>query len=320
MVKALYGLLIVAAVLFLVGVLLYVHSSREAESICRGIVAKIADTNPELSIDVGSYEYSLIGFKPSITDVTISNATTKAIINIDRIDFTIAEDERNIVIKYDIKNISMNDRVIRKGWDVERFMFQRRLFELLGDPESKKLKFDAYGRIEVTNNGRNMFIQNVVSNYSGIKLITSTRLSGVDALSDDFLVAVFGNNEDAFYKTLSIIVNKIDFSRSLVSLEASKPADLYYQIMRVFYSQDRRNATTLLNNSGENIGWNDGFSANEASIIYDIYLKIHDNSGVTVKLSADNDFKISHVLDGLKGDKQQRSKVYEQMGLSASVQ
>jgi len=319
MMKVLYGLLVTVAVLMLAGILLYIYCSREAESIGKGVVAQIADTNPELSIDVGSYEYSLLGFKPSLTDVTISNATTKAIINIGRIDFTIAEDERSLVIKYDVKNISMNDRVIKKGWDAERFMFQKRIFELLRDPEDNKLKFDAYGKIELTNSRRNMFIQNVLSDPSGMKLIASTRLSGIGALKDNFLPAVFGNNDESFYRALSVIVNKIDFSRSFVSLEVSKSADLYYRIMRIFYSQDKRDAAELLKKYGENIGWNNRFGAIEAGFIYDVYLKIHDNAGMTVKISADNDFRLSQVAEGLKGDRQQRSSVYEQVNLSASV-
>lgn len=319
MMKVLYGLLVTVAVLMLAGVLFYVYCSREAESIGKGVVAKIADTNPELSIDVGSYEYSLLGFKPSLTNVTIRNVTTKAIINIERIDFTTAEDERSLVIKYDVKNISMNDRVIRKGWDVERFMFQKRIFELLRDPDDKKLKFDAYGKVELTNSRRNMFIQNVLSNASGIKIIASTRLSGVNALRGYFLDAVFGSSDEIYYKALSVIVNKIDFSRSFISLEVNKPADIYYRIMRVFYSQDKRNATELLRKYGENIGWNSHFGAVEAGVIYDIYLKINDNTGMAVKVSADNDFRLSQVAGGLKGDRQQRSSIYEQISLSASV-
>lgn len=317
--KVLYGLLVTVAVLMLAGILLYIYCSREAESIGKGVVAQIVDTNPELSIDVGSYEYSLLGFKSSLIDVTISNATTKAIINIGRIDFTSSEDERSLVIKYDVKNINMNDRVIRKGWDAERFMFQKRIFELLRDSEDNKLKFDAYGKVELTNSRRNMFIQNVLSDPSGMKLIASTRLSGIGALKDNFLPAVFGNNDDSFYRALSVIVNKIDFSRSFASLEVSKSADLYYSIMRIFYSQDKRDASELLSKYGENIGWNNRLSTIEAGLVYDVYLKIHDNAGMTVKISADNDFRLSQVAEGLKGDKQQRSSVYEQVKLSVSV-
>jgi len=319
MTKVLYSLLVAVAVLILAGVLFYVYCSREAESIGKGVVAKIADTNPEISIDVGSYEYSLLGFKPSINNVTIRNITTKAVINIERIDFTTAEDKRNLVIKYDIKNININSRVIRKGWDIERYMFQKRIFELLGDPESKNLKFDAYGKIELTNRRRNMSIQNVVSNANGIKIIASTRLSGVSALSDDFLAAVFGANDDAFYKAMSVIINKIDFSKSVISLEVSKSADLFYSIMRIFYSQDKRDAADLLSKYGENIGFNNNFIAMESSFIYDVYLKIHDNAGMTVIVSADKDFRLSQVAEGLKGDINQRRNIYEQINLSAKV-
>lgn len=89
--------------------------------------------------------------------------------------------------------------------------------------------------------------------------------------------------------------------------------------MRIFYSQDKRDAADLLSKYGENIGFNNNFITMESSFIYDVYLKIHDNAGMTVIVSADKDFRLSQVAEGLKGDINQRRNIYEQINLSAKV-
>lgn len=320
MLKVLYGLLIAGAILILVGGVLYVYCSREAESVSRGFVSKIIEANPDLVIDVGSYDYTLSGLKPSMSDVKIVNMSTKSVVKIKKIDLSISEDAGGRSYKYDLKHIQLNDNMVRRGWDVDRYLFQKKLFELLKNPETGMVEFDAYGKIDFRNGGNNLVIQNVISLGQGPKVLLSTSLTGADLLGDDFLRGVLSTEQTVFFRLISRLMNRVVFSRSLLSLEVEHPEKLYYDMMRLFFAEDRRNAKSLLDSHGKGIGWNDVYSAREASFLNYLYLKIDSDESATIKLGVDNEYRLSDFANIFEEGKRGRGDLFERVGFDAEVE
>ncbi len=152
-----------------------VYKKREFESSVSKLISDILVSNKDLSLSVDEYGYSVFKMQPSIVGVKIKNSKTLAEIKIDRIDISISENSYgDFDIKYNVKNINVNNRIVYKSVDLSKYSFQKKVFNLMSNDGDKSISIDVYGKTSYKNGGKRVNTQNVIDINGFLRLALKT--------------------------------------------------------------------------------------------------------------------------------------------------
>lgn len=274
-----------------------VYKKREFESSVSSVISEILMSNSDLSLSVDEYSYSVFKMQPAIIGVKIKNTKTLAEIKIERIDVSISEDDNGGVdIKYNVKNISLNDKVIYKGVDLTRYSFQRNLFSLMSGDGDGYINIDLYGKTSYKNAGKRVSTQNVIDVNGVFKLALKTDVSDFDYIKSDVVSAIFSGNDRVFYKTLSKLISKVSFINTAVSIESDSPEKIYYDASSLFLSMDRFDAKRSIPAYEKSISETGDISETERLFLKGVFDKVRSNAPLRVNVFIGSDYNISGIM------------------------
>lgn len=297
-----------------------IYKKREFESLSSGLISEILSSNRDLSLSVEEYGYSIFGMQPSIIGIKIKNTRTLAEIKIDRIDISFSDNGNgDFDIKYNIRNISINDKVVYKGVDLTKYSLQKNVFNLMSGDGDRYVNVDVYGKTSYRNGGKRIATQNVIDIKGVFKLSLKTDVSDFYYIESDVIKAVFGGDDRVFYKTLGRFIGKVSFINTALSLESDNPEKIYYDFSELFLSMDGFDAKRKIAYYEKEIGGAKEINSGERFLLKSIIEKIGDNAPIRVNFFINSDYKINDIIDMLKSEVDERLVIQKKMDVTYSV-
>lgn len=297
-----------------------VYKKREFESSVSSLISEILVSNKDLSLSVDEYGYSVFKMQPSIVGVKIKNSKTLAEIKIDRIDISISENGHgDFDIKYNVKNININNRIVYKSVDLAKYSFQKNVFNLMSNDGDKSISIDVYGKTSYRNGGKRVNTQNVIDVNGFLKLALKTDITDFNYIKSDIIKAVFGSDDRTFYRTLGKLISKVSFINTALSIESDNPENIYYEFCSLFLSMDTFDAKRNVAVYEKEIDSKEGVVSGERAFLKSILGKIGGNAPLRINIFIGSDYKIQDIIGMFKKEMETRVVVQRNMDLTYSV-
>lgn len=297
-----------------------VYKKREFETSVSNVLSQIISANSDLVLSVDDYSYSVVNMQPAILGVKIKNTKTLAEINIERIDMSISElGHGDFDLKYNVKNIVMNKRIVYKGVDLTRYIFQKNIFDLMSGGGDDFVKLNLYGKTSYKNGGKRISTQNVVDVAGVLKFLIKTDINDFDYIKSDAIKAIFSGSDNIFYKTLGRLINKVSFINTAASVETDYPERIYYEASSLFLSMDRFDSKRQIPLYEKYIRDTSDLNDVEKNVLKGIASKIKSNSPLRINVLINSDYNISSLITMFDKGVKTRSLMQKNMEIEYSI-